>query len=193
MVKTRLQPYEFKRKQESAVCLDCMEDWKGELDDWAHHFCESCQCLKPQIKFTMTERQRHFFRKPHCVDCNQTQRGGGEKNTRKEPSYTVRNVFQYVPAGHITEKQRQHHLSKREDRLLCYECHEKRTTYTRSRCGHTGVREVFQKTHFERDCERGTQQCVECKSGRRKGMYRCAVQQVRARGEIVCERKAPSP
>ena len=60
--------------------------------------------------------------------------------------------------------------------MLCYTCHEQRPMYTCSRCGETGHRGDFQKTHFEQDCARGTQQCLECKSGRRKGKV-CIVEQ----------------
>ena len=32
--KSKFEPYEFKKKTDSAVCLECMEDVKGELDEW---------------------------------------------------------------------------------------------------------------------------------------------------------------
>ena len=64
---------------------------------------------------------------------------------------------------------REEHFRTRKNKVVCYKCQEQRPTYTCSRCGETGHREDFQKTNFERDCTRGTQQCLECKSGRRKG------------------------
>ena len=76
----------------------------------------------------------------------------------------------------IKEDKKQHHHGKRQTRVVCYECHEQRTTFTCSRCNKTGHREVFQKTNFMQDCRRGRQQCHECKSGRRKGKQ-CIVEQ----------------
>ena len=35
-----------------------------------------------------------------------------------------KNDFEYDPTRHIIEKQRKHHLSKREDPVLCDECYE---------------------------------------------------------------------
>ena len=64
---------------------------------------------------------------------------------------------------------REEHLRSRQRKVVCYTCHDKRPTFTCSRCDETGHREDFQKDHFDRDCQRGTQQCLECKSGRRKG------------------------
>ena len=74
--KSKLQAYEFKKRIGSAVCSECMEDVKGELDEWTHHFCETCLGMKPANKFTMTERQRQYLRKPNCADCYTQQRGG---------------------------------------------------------------------------------------------------------------------
>ena len=60
----------IQKQQDAVVCLECMEDVKGELDEWTHHFCESCQIMKPADKFLMTERQRQCLRKPQCADFN---------------------------------------------------------------------------------------------------------------------------
>ena len=84
--------------------------------------------------------------------------------------------FGFDPAGHISEKMRQSHLGSRKSPVVCYECHEKQPMYTCNRCGVTGIRDAFQKSNFERDCKHGTQQCLECKSGTRKGKV-CIVEQ----------------
>ena len=220
-----------------------MEDVKGELDEWTHYFCETCQSMKPANKFNMTERQQQFFRKPHCTDCHTRKRGGlrapiqsmnDESKSRKllcsvcekpfefKPSghitHTMREehlrsrqrkvlcyqcyeqgklllredreqaktrkltcshcekAFDFVPNGHITEKMRESHFGARKDKVICYTCQEQRPTFTCSRCSETGHREDFQEKNFEQDCKRGTQQCLECKSGRRKGKV-CIVEQ----------------
>ena len=251
--KSKFEPYEFKKKKDSAVCLECMEDVKGELDEWTHHFCENCQNVKPANKFTMTERQRQYFRKTHCADCYAPKRGGlrtliqskndqsksrkllcsdcektfdfkpsghithkmreehlgsrrgkvlcyecyeegklllredrEQTKTRKLMCSECEQPFDFVSSGHITEKMREEHLRSRQRKVLCYRCHDQRPTYTCSRCSETGHREDFQKTHFEQDCARGTQQCLECKSGRRKGKV-CIVDVCRkfVSGEIL--------
>ena len=71
---------------------------------------------------------------------------------------------------------REGHFRARKNKVVCYKCQEQRPTYTCSRCGETGHREEFQKINFDQDCTRGTQQCLECKSGRRKGKV-CIVEQ----------------
>ena len=53
--------------------------------------------------------------------------------------------------------------------MICYACQAERSTYSCTRCKDTGPREDFQKTNFERDHERGSLQCLECKEGRKKG------------------------
>ena len=170
--KSKFQAFEFRKKEGPKVCLECMEDCKGEFDDWTHHFCETCQSIKPAKKFAITVRQRHFFRKPHCTDCFTEARGGKQREQCKKNQLQCSGCkvdFEYDPIGHITEKQRKHHLSNRKALLLCYKCHDQRPTYTCSRCGDAGQREDFQKTNFEQDCKRGTQQCLKCKSGKRQG------------------------
>ena len=72
--------------------------------------------------------------------------------------------FEFYQSEHITLDTRKKHFS-REDNVLCITCHEHRSKYTCSRCGQTGSREKFQKTNFNQDGRRGTQQCLECKSG----------------------------
>ena len=176
--RSKFATYEFKKKEGSAVCLECMEDCKGELDEWTHHFCEKCDSIKPEHKFTLTGRQRQFFRKVNCADCYTPQRGGlrpgtesknEESKARKLVCRQCHQTFDFVPSGHITKTMRKEHLSSRERKVLCYECYGGRPTYTCNRCGESGHREDFQKTHFEQDCQRGTQQCLECKTGKRKG------------------------
>ena len=81
---------------------------------------------------------------------------------------------------------REEHLRSRQRKVVCYTCHDKRPTYICSRC--TGHREHFQETNFEQDCKRGTQQCLECKSGRRKGKV-CIVEQCK---KIVSEENLPA-
>ena len=44
--KSKFEPYEFKKKKDSAVCLECMEDHKGELEEWTHNFCETSVSVK---------------------------------------------------------------------------------------------------------------------------------------------------
>ena len=104
---------EFRQTQAAPVCIQCMEDCKGELDDWTHHFCVSCTTIKPENKFKTTERQREFFRKSHCKDCHIEQRGGKQTEQPKKNLLLCsgcKENFQYNPAGHITEEQRKHHL-----------------------------------------------------------------------------------
>ena len=155
-----------------------MEDYKGELEDWTHHFCETCVSVKPRNKFNMSQRQRDFFRKPHCTDCFTPQRGGLRPETaRRNDEWKARkllcagckNHFDFDPNGHITTDMRLHHFKKPLYSIICYTCHEKRPKYICRRCKHTGPREDFQRTNFHRVCERETQVCLECKSNTRKG------------------------
>ena len=57
---------------------------------------------------------------------------------------------------------------KRQRKIVCYIYHDQRPTLTCSRCSDIEYREYFQKTSFEQDYTRGTQQDLEYKSNRRK-------------------------
>ena len=83
--------------------------------------------------------------------------------------------FDFVRDGHITDQMRKNHLSSRNNKVLCYGCNNQPSMYICSRCGECGLRKAFETKHFERDCKRNTQQCLECKSGRRKGKT-CSVE-----------------
>ena len=88
--------------------------------------------MKPEGKFTMTARQRQFFRKPNCTDCSAQQRGGLRTDTkaknekskaRKLHCSDCKELFDFVPGGHITEKMREHYFSQEETKVICYKCH----------------------------------------------------------------------
>ena len=109
-------------------------NFKGEFDEWTHHFCETCQSMKPKEKFTMTIRQRQFLRKPNCTDCSTQQRGGlrevpkaknDKSKARKLHCSDCQKLFDFVLSGHITEKMREEHFRDRKRRVVCYECHDK--------------------------------------------------------------------
>ena len=124
----------------------------------------------------MSQRQRDFFRKPHCTDCHTPQRGGlrlrpkyDEMKARKLLCAGCKKHFDFDPKGHITEDMRQNHFKKPSRSVICYTCHEKEPKYLCRRCKQTGPREDFATNYFDRVCERETQLCLECKSGRRKG------------------------
>ena len=95
--------------------------------------------------------------------------------SRKFLCSSCEKLFDFNPSGHITQITREEHLS-RQDKVICYTCHEQRPTYICSRCGKTGQREDFQKTNFDRACKRGTIECLECQPGRRKGKV-CILEQ----------------
>ena len=174
--RSKFKDSEFRKNQNVPVCLECMEDCKGELDDWTKHFCETCVSVKPANKFNMTQRQRDFFRKPHCTDCNTLKRGGlrlrpkyDESKARQLVCAECKEPFDFDPKGHITADMREHHFRTPPCSVICYTCHDKRPKYTCSQCKQTGPREDFQNIDFERASDRKTQLCLECKSGRRKG------------------------
>ena len=128
-------------------------------------------------------RNNHFRNRKTpvvCYDCYKKSEKVNEKNQiMKERPLTCSTCqcdFGFDPTGHISEKMRQSHLGNRKSPVVCYECHEKQPMYTCSRCGVTGIRDAFQKTNYEGDCKHGKQQCLECKSGTRKGKV-CIVEQ----------------
>ena len=120
-----------------------MEGFKGELDEWTHHFCETCQSMKPKEKFTMRIGERQVFRKRNCKNCSpcsSQQRGGlrevtkakNEKSkTRKLHCSICQKLFDFVLSGHIAEKMREEHFRDRKRRTVCYECHDKRKVLVR--------------------------------------------------------------
>ena len=159
--RSKFKDSEFRKNQNVPVCLECMEDCKGELEDWTHHFCETCVSVKPANKFHMTQRQQEFFRKQHCADCHTLKRGGLRLRPKYDESKAKQLLcaecekhFDFDPNGHITEKMRQHHFSQSPRSVICYACHNQRPPFTCSRCGETGHREDFQKANFDRDCDR---------------------------------------
>ena len=97
-----------------------------------------------------------------------------ECQTRKLLCSRCKEHFEFDPNGHITAAMRSHHFSQSPRSVICYTCHDKRPKYICGRCKHTGPREDFQRKDFPRACKRGTQMCLECKSGRRRGK-RCLV------------------
>ena len=134
--KSKFTRSEFRKTQATPVCLACMNSFKGELDEWTHHFCETCQSMKPKEKFTMRIGERQVFRKRNCTDCSPCspqQRGGlrevtkakNEKSkTQKLHCSVCEALFDFNPSGHITEDMRRHHFV-RKDPVVCYKCHEK--------------------------------------------------------------------
>ena len=118
-----------------------------------------------------------IFRQSQCADCYTPKRGSlrpdlesrnDQSKSRKLLCNKCKQLFDFNPSGHITQVIREEHLSRQRP-VICYTCHDQRPTYNCSRCGETGHREDFQMTNFDRDCKRGAQQCLECKSGRRIG------------------------
>ena len=154
-----------------------MKDCNGELKAWTHHFCDTCVSVEPSNKFNMSQRQGDFFRQPHCTDCFATQRRGSAQRRTQLVCSNCQKHFDFDPNGHITNDMRKNHFRKSRENfnsVICYTCYEKRPRYICGRCKHTGPREDFQRENFPRACKRGTQMCLECKSGRRKGK-RCLV------------------
>ena len=102
--KSKFTRSEFRKTQATPVCLACMNSFKGELDEWTHHFCETCQSMKPEGKFTMTIRQRQFFRKSNCTDCSTQQRGGLREVTEAKNEISIQMSVSLLAAIHGDDK-----------------------------------------------------------------------------------------
>ena len=51
--------WEFKHRDTISICIECMAAFKDDCDNWDHHFCETCQIVRPLEQFKI--HQTHFF------------------------------------------------------------------------------------------------------------------------------------
>ena len=175
------------RKRNCTNCSPCSSQQRGGLREVTKakndkskaqklncSVCEALFTFNPSGHITEDMRRHHFVRKDPvvCYKCHEkgkvlVREDRQKLKARKLMCSKCKKPFDFDSSGHINESMRRNHLRSIQAKVICYACQPKK--YTCTRCGDYGPRENFQQTNFERDHERGSLQCLECKEGRRKG------------------------